>query len=350
VSELSVQVATRERQIQRDRERQELDGQLQRALAMADAESEVLDVASRALDAAAPSSPAELLLSDGDAELHLAAVAHSGAPGCPVATPGGCAAMRARQTLRFDDPSALDVCPHLRSRPGGAKPAACIPLALARGTSGVLHAMSKDGTPLADDAVRSLELVASHVGARLRMVHVLNVFQNQAEQDSLTELFNRRSFDERLGRMLRARRALSIAIIDLDHFKRLNDTHGHAVGDQALRVFARVLRTFAASQNGIAARLGGEEFALVLPADARGGAETPFDTLRSALAKALEDGPCPPFTVSIGVALHPTHGLTAGELLGTADRALYEAKKRGRDCVVHYSPSAVPAPKLAEVA
>lgn len=335
IAALTAEQAVRAEQHQVEAARQRLDGQIQRALAMAETEDEALDVTSRALEQAAPGCPAELLLAnESESELHLAAVAASGAPGCPVSSPSGCAAMRAGQPLRFSDEHALDICPQLRNRSGGFKPAACIPLAPTRGTMGVLHATSEDG-PIAEQHVARLELVATHTGTRLRMLHVLTVFQTQAETDALTGLLNRRSFEQRAATMLRSNRGFVLAIADLDHFKRLNDTHGHATGDQALRVFARTAKTFASDRSGVAARLGGEEFVIVLPLG-REAPEASYDELRVALRQATSAGASPSFTVSIGAAVYPTHGTTLGELLGTADRALYQAKSGGRDRVVLY--------------
>jgi diguanylate cyclase (GGDEF)-like protein len=336
VATLTVQLAMREARIAAQTSAHQLDRQVQRALGMADTEAGVLDVASRAFAVAAPSSALELLLSDEtESEIHLAAFGASGPPGCPAATSMDCAAMRAGYTLRFDDPKGLDVCPHLRNRPGGPKRAACIPLAPTRGTTGVLHVTSEDDT-LNDDTVERLELVAGHVGSRLRMLHVLQVFQSQAQTDALTGLVNRRSFEERVAVILRAKPNVTIAILDLDHFKKLNDTHGHAVGDDALRVFARVARSFAAAHSGLAARLGGEEFVIQLPGGHGASHATIFEELRASLRAAVTSSACPEFTVSIGVAAFPDHGSNLSELLLAADRALYQAKSRGRDCVVTY--------------
>lgn len=323
--------------------RQRLDAQVQRALSMAETEDEALDIASRAFSQAAPECPSELLLAnEAESELHLATISAAGSPGCPVSSPSGCPAMRMGQTLRFFDENALDVCPHLRSRSGGAKNAVCVPLAPTRGTTGVLHATSDDG-PLHEESIARLESIASHVGTRLRVLHVLSVFQTQAETDALTGLLNRRSFEQRAASLLRSNRSLAIAIADLDHFKMLNDSHGHAAGDHALRVFARAARTFASERSGFAARLGGEEFVIVLPMSREDASAKVFDDLRTALRNATRNGAAPSFTVSIGVSVFPLHGANLSELLGAADRALYQAKSRGRDRVVlHGTPSAPP--------
>jgi diguanylate cyclase (GGDEF)-like protein len=328
-------MAGRELTISAEAARQQLDAKVQRALAMAETESDVLDVAARALAQVIPSSPAEILLADEPRnELHLAAVAPAGAPGCPVESPGGCAALRGSQTLRFAAHDALDVCPRLRGRPGGQKPAACVPLSVMGRTVGVLHATTTPERPFDDGQVASLELVASHVGRRLRMLQMLETFQSEASTDPLTGLANRRSFEERGSAALRGSAPIAIIIADIDHFKRLNDTYGHAAGDHGLRLFGRTLTTSLNDARAICARIGGEEFALLVPRTSAEDAVKLVDRVREDLRLAHERDGGPAFTSSFGVAMYPRDGYTLKELLGGADRALYGAKAAGRDCTI----------------
>jgi diguanylate cyclase (GGDEF)-like protein len=155
--------------------------------------------------------------------------------------------------------------------------------------------------------------------------------------DPLTGLLNRRAFFERaaIARNLAERAELPVAVLmlDIDHFKRLNDGHGHGAGDEALRAFA-ALATAALREQDLLGRLGGEEFAVLLPgADSR-GAQRAAERLRAAMADALlrfDGEPCT-LTVSIGLTV-----VAAGEplhlALARADRALYAAKRSGRNCV-----------------
>jgi diguanylate cyclase (GGDEF)-like protein len=160
-----------------------------------------------------------------------------------------------------------------------------------------------------------------------------------ATHDSLTGLPNRRHFIERAdAEIARARaqdRPLALAILDLDHFKRVNDLHGHARGDDVLRHFAVLLRG-AAGETTMVARLGGEEFAWLLPDTDVDGAQRQAETLRSAVAALLRAAPGSEavVTVSVGLAaLTPSRGDRAA-LLQAADHALYVAKANGRDRVV----------------
>ena len=159
-----------------------------------------------------------------------------------------------------------------------------------------------------------------------------------ARTDPLTQLQNRRGFRESLDLEIeRARRSgaeMALLVGDLDHFKLVNDSLGHAVGDAALRRVADILRD---GHRGIdaCARVGGEEFALVLPNTDEPAALHAAERLRAAIAHAFEDAPMP-LTISFGIATFPTRADTAGALLRASDEALYAAKHSGRNrAVVH---------------
>jgi diguanylate cyclase (GGDEF)-like protein len=157
--------------------------------------------------------------------------------------------------------------------------------------------------------------------------------------DPLTGLGNRRSFDSRLvdevSRAGRYHKTLSLAMIDLDGFKEINDTYGHMAGDAVLsRVGALLGDVMRASD--IATRYGGDEFAVILPDTGKTAAWLAAEKLRSALfdmTVELPSGPSVRLTGSVGVASHGEHNSTAGELLEAADAALYKAKHYGRNRV-----------------
>ncbi|HEX8344030.1 MAG TPA: GGDEF domain-containing protein [Actinoplanes sp.] len=164
-------------------------------------------------------------------------------------------------------------------------------------------------------------------------------FWEQARRDPLTGLRNRRYVDERLPLLIGGTAALTIAIVDLDHFKRINDRLSHDVGDQVLVMVAKVLEAELAAvcPDGFVARLGGEEFLLVLPGSAPVEAATHLDSIRATIRgyawQPVTHGL--PVTVSIGVAGTPdmTEPTQPG-LMSIADRNLYVAKHGGRDRVV----------------
>jgi diguanylate cyclase (GGDEF)-like protein len=171
--------------------------------------------------------------------------------------------------------------------------------------------------------------------------------RHMADHDSLTGLFNRRRFAEELERELaRARRSGTpgaVLLLDLDHFKDVNDTRGHAAGDDLLRVAAGVLNDRMRASD-VVARMGGDEFAVILPATARAGAEGVADALVEALGAGL---PLPlqpgtrPTTASVGIAPFASVAATSSvdELLAEADVALYDAKRQGRDRAATYDPT-----------
>jgi diguanylate cyclase (GGDEF)-like protein len=164
----------------------------------------------------------------------------------------------------------------------------------------------------------------------------------QAIHDPLTGLFNRRYLEETLWRELhRAHRRNSpvgVAMLDLDHFKRLNDTFGHDAGDSLLRELGQLLRE-KLRKSDIACRYGGEEFVLILPDSSLADTQRRVEQIRG-LIKELRirhrDQLCDAIATSAGVAAAPEHGSTAAELLSAADNALYAAKQAGRDRVVVY--------------
>jgi two-component system, cell cycle response regulator len=163
-----------------------------------------------------------------------------------------------------------------------------------------------------------------------------------AQTDPLTQVLNRRALMERLGGELdRARRyghSCAVLMLDLDHFKQVNDSRGHLVGDGVLRDFADILR-HAVRTADLVARYGGEEFVIVLPETSLDGAVKFADRLREKIAEhPFEGGPLGvlQLSTSVGVALFPGPRIASGEdLLNAADTALYRAKAEGRNRVEH---------------
>ena len=158
--------------------------------------------------------------------------------------------------------------------------------------------------------------------------------------DALTELSNRRHFDEVLAREFsrsrRSQQALSLLMIDIDHFKMLNDAYGHPEGDRYLKAISRTLADCASRAGDVAARYGGEEFAVILPGTAADAAVTVADKIRNAVAGLGLSSPTSRgiVTVSIGVASTEQAGtIDATGLLAAADAALYRAKQDGRNRV-----------------
>lgn len=173
--------------------------------------------------------------------------------------------------------------------------------------------------------------------------HLQVALQEQAIRDSLTGCFNRRYLDETLERELwRARREgypLALVILDLDHFKQINDTYGHQAGDEALRELARSLQADIRHED-VLCRYGGEEFVILMPRMPLAVAAERAERWRTTIAEIrVRFGNFTlAFTTSLGVAAYPEHGKMPDELTQAADLALYIAKHEGRNRVVVYSP------------
>ncbi len=157
--------------------------------------------------------------------------------------------------------------------------------------------------------------------------------------DELTGLPNRRAtvlrFDEEAARAIRHQRPYSIVVLDIDHFKRVNDTYGHAIGDDVLK---NVARTLDVSKRGVdvVGRIGGEEFVVILSEESSDGAKIGAERLRSRIAESspLRETAGIKLTVSGGIATAPEDGQSWDELFAVADKRLYEAKRAGRNRVI----------------
>ncbi len=168
---------------------------------------------------------------------------------------------------------------------------------------------------------------------RETVTEMLRSLADAVHTDPLTGLENRRGLEERIGleveRAKRHDRSLTVVIGDLDHFKRLNDTHGHRAGDDALTLVGGILNDRKRRVDAIA-RTGGEEFTLVMPDTDRHEAYLVTERLRNEVERRLA-GERMPLTLSFGIAAFPEHGRTTEQLLEAADQALYSAKALGRN-------------------
>ena len=306
---------------------------LSEALEMADSEEVAYQVIARSMVAVSEDHSMELLLADSSRAHLERRVQHpsAGAPGCVVQSPFACVAIRRGTTTTFSDSRALNACPNLRSPLGAACSAVCIPVTFMGRALGVLHTTATvDAEPDAAEVAR-LMTVATAVGVRIGTVRAFDQTSLQATTDVLTGLANRRNFESVVRGLQREGTPFALAMADLDHFKLINDTHGHETGDRALVRFAHQLRHHLRADDFVA-RYGGEEFVIVLQ---RTTAEQSVEILaafRDRLAEATASQP-PVFTASFGVTdTSSGHSLT--EMLRHADAALYQAKARGRNQVV----------------
>ncbi|MHB1327911.1 MAG: GGDEF domain-containing protein [Gemmatimonadales bacterium] len=191
------------------------------------------------------------------------------------------------------------------------------------------------------DQLSRLVLLATATGLAMLIVREMQRQRELVTTDPLTGIFNRRFFDDyfanEIARARRAETPVSVVMVDIDHFKRFNDVHGHAVGDTVLRRVAELLRD-GVRRSDLVARYGGEEFVVIFRDTPAAQAVERIDVIRKAIAAealpvARDQGPAH-VTVSAGVATWPADGGAPEVLLAEADRRLFQAKNDGRDRVV----------------
>jgi diguanylate cyclase (GGDEF)-like protein len=276
------------------------------------------------------------------------AVAKWGAPSAGVEdvfSPEDCHAVSRGRLYHVVDSAGEPNCRHFSGAPPGSY--VCAPLAAQNEVIGMMH-LQRSGALAqrwlcTDEELSLISGASEYVGLAVANLGLREKLREQAMRDKLTGLYNRHYVEEWFGLELRRAqrhgRPIAAIMLDIDHFKRFNDSFGHEAGDLVLRELAGVLRRLA-RQSDVASRYGGEEFLVLLP-------ECPFDAalrkaeqLREEAAKLkLEhnDRALGSVTVSIGVAAFPDHAQEAKALLRCADEALYDAKAAGRDRVVGYS-------------
>lgn len=238
-------------------------------------------------------------------------------------------------------------CPHVD--PDVPSDHACIPIIAQSETVGILHLSGGALGKLVDDREESshastwrqiVSNAADNIGLAIVSLRLKEALEFQSVRDPLTGLYNRRHMEDSLKRELdRARRKgmpLGVAMMDLDHFKRLNDQYGHILGDQALRDAARIV-TESLRSSDIACRFGGEEFLLIMPEASQSAVAARANEIRASLAGhevSMGDQVYGGLTASFGVASTETCEHSSSALIRAADQALYEAKHAGRNRVV----------------
>ena len=215
-----------------------------------------------------------------------------------------------------------------------------MPLAAGQETFGCLVLLCEPDYRLGKDQVETFRSAVNHLGLALRNALMFKEVKLRADRDGLTRIYNRQSFEERLVYEIKRRRRynhdLSLLMVDLDHFKQVNDTYGHKAGDMVLKRVGEILTdTFRGTD--LAARYGGEEFVVLLPHTTEEDAWTLAERVREAIqaSRFHFDGHDFVVTASIGVASVEAGALTKDDdLIIKADKALYEAKHNGRNMVV----------------
>jgi len=257
--------------------------------------------------------------------------------------PDDCWALRRGKINRVKESGSPLRCAHVKGFPANGY--LCAPLAAQGETLGVLYleCPAGDSTGDASDPARILERQVTAVGERLSLalanLRLREALQQQSIRDTLTGLYNRRFMEEslarELGRASRTGKPVSMIMMDIDHFKRFNDTFGHQAGDALLKALGEFVNQRTRGQD-VACRYGGEEFALILAGCSLENACKRAHVLREELRllKVQHGGQAMAITLSMGVASFPAQANNAETLVKAADDALYRAKKEGRDRVV----------------
>ena len=270
----------------------------------------------------------------------------AGPAGDPVIGKDDCWALRRGQLHVVEDRSSKLVCQHVIGSPCGA--CLCAPIMGQGEVLGMLHVQFPAEDPGQPAALRQRQLesqqawsltVTEHLALALANLKLRETLRAQAVRDSLTGLYNRRHMEQALEReVLRAsrnRRTVGVIMLDLDHFKRFNDTFGHEAGDLLLRSLGDFLLTHIRAED-IACRYGGEEFIVILPEATLPMTRTRAEELWHGIRKLnvnFHGELLRAVTASVGVAAFPEHGRTISDLLRAADTALFAAKHLGRDRV-----------------
>jgi diguanylate cyclase (GGDEF)-like protein/PAS domain S-box-containing protein len=274
----------------------------------------------------------------------------------PLFSPDACWSLRRGQPQWNELGGGIN-CAHLAG--GSTNKCLCVPMVGQGDALGILHlefagetetkadSASASGS-LQDSQQRLAATVSGQIALSLASLRLRETLRDQSIRDPLTGLFNRRFMEESLEREMqravRKNHPVSVLFIDLDHFKRFNDTFGHDAGDLVLRSIADVFRKLFRVDDVIC-RYGGEEFGIILPESSAENAAIRANALRQEIKKLeiqYKNHTLGTITLSIGVACFPEHGRTSEELVKAADLCLYKSKSAGRDTVTVATGDRVP--------
>lgn len=222
----------------------------------------------------------------------------------------------------------------------------CIPLIVETKTLGMINFNFSEKVTITNYNMQVMTVFGDAVKLALTNIQLREKLQSEATRDPLTNLFNRRYLNETLSReihrIIREKNALCFAMLDLDHFKKLNDTYGHEAGDETLKYIANLLMNLV-RESDIVCRFGGEEFSLIFINTTLDKILPLLEHIRQEIEHAkiyFQNELLHPITASIGVAQAPEQGETVHDIIRAADIALYSAKHAGRNRVMAASPFA----------
>jgi diguanylate cyclase (GGDEF)-like protein len=316
---------------------------LRDAVDLADTEEDLIDTIEQACTLSEVSGDFEFLRTDPDVPGGILARSidpDAAAHHCSVSSADDCPAIRRSRTMVFESSEQLGACPRFRADARGAgdgeHAAVCTPVSF-RGTGiGVLRSVTDSNHPRSSHEIEEMSMIALTAGTHIGTLRAFAASRSDAQHDPLTKLLNRRGLEHRVERLVAAGTRFVVGVVDLDHFKNVNDEYGHDAGDAALEETARVMASVLRPED-ILARHGGEEFVVVLPmtgdhdiGEDRAAGVAVAERIRTALESATHTSSLQLCTASVGVAA-ARNGLA--EALQRADEALYRAKELGRNRV-----------------
>jgi len=214
----------------------------------------------------------------------------------------------------------------------------CLPITLGGIVSGVVQIQSDKKNHFSNALIAEIKVYIDNITPVISNLRLLESLNNMASIDTLTKAYNRRYLDKYLEEQIEVSKEnnfyLSVIMLDIDFFKRFNDTYGHDSGDYVLMYFADTLK-FNVREGDVVSRYGGEEFIVVLPRTDLDGAYRIAEKLRKKVEEmsltAINNENPPQITCSLGISAYPIHGNNIDKLIGSADKALYKAKNSGRN-------------------
>ena len=326
-----------------DAERSATLNQLSELMALSTSEGELVEATIRAMGRLVPSARGDVQLANASGNRLIYAGAWGADPPeldspVPIDRIEHCPGIRRGAAFVVADvTNDLAVpCPAHPTTSGGL---ACVPLIAMGKVAGVVHLESPIDRPFDESAVALATRVAEQVAIAIANARLMKTMAGMAMTDGLTGLRNGRFFDSYLEQELAASERddepLALVMIDIDHFKQFNDTHGHPAGDEALRAFSRVLKASIRTSD-VVARYGGEEFIIALRHTTLEGALVVAEAIRRSVEQTVVEiapGRYARMTASLGVVATDVHRLDQRGLLSLVDAALYRAKEDGRNRV-----------------
>ncbi len=255
--------------------------------------------------------------------------------------PESCWGLRRGRTYAYGTSEIDFLCEHVDEACHDGQPYFCFPILAHGETVGLMHLVPINGISREDflNMRRLAQMSAEQISLAIANVRMRDQLHHQSVRDPLTGLFNRRYFLETLRKHVEAARhrhqPLAVLSIDVDHFKKFNDNHGHDAGDMVLRAVGSTLEQHCDGDE-TPCRFGGEEFVVMLPDTDTGTACRRAEELRAAvegITVRYGEKTLPRITISVGLSVFPAHGNMPQDLLKAADNALYDAKARGRNQV-----------------